>query len=662
MRNLLLWSICCVLVVACGRGQGSARQEQARRDTLAAVDDSIRQLSPCARTIIEKHLAAATDSDTYYEYTLRKAQYFLNSASPDSMFPLTAAVIGYTASAEVTPRRNTLKALAYEAEAAYRQNQHKDVDKIAQWRDKAYAALLESDSKEYLPALMANMGDAYVLNNDLPQAAASYRRALFLADSLHLPEEQTVSLYLGLASIYQNLGDYEETLRLYTQCYRQRASLSPKMQAMLVNNFGNYYYYRRQYREALQKFLELKRIVAQQGDDNGFYMNLCRINLSDVYLNLDSLERSEDCLNTAEPFFRDHAIAVGIYYANTIRLGLAVKRGLYSRVPGILAAEHINSPIDHSMEIIRNQYLRQYYLATGNPRAAYDNLLAEQRTEDSLAEQRSYMRASEVIQRFSEDTLALHHKIAIADKETETRRAHAVAFVLVACVIILLLVLAVWWQMVRRRRTEGQIALMRQRMENARNRMSPHFLFNILNHKMVSTNQQERDELMTLATLIRRSLDMSHNASTKLRDELQFVSDYVDLQRYVLRPDFDFRVSISDDRLQDEVEVPSMFIQILVENSIKHGLKGLDRPQAIHIDISGDDDHVVITVADNGRGFNATRGRGTGLSTMLQTIDTLNVRNRRRPIDIDIRNSRDDTGAVTGCITTLTIPHHYKYN
>lgn len=666
MREMIMTALLCLIVASCGKGGQSDPQEQARRDSLSAVDDSIRQLSPHALTLVEQHLKAATDSTAYYEYLARKATYYLYSAHPDSMFPYAEAVMRYAeAQNPPTPRINTLRAHAYEAQAAYRQNRHTDVDRIEYWRNKALAALIESDSKDLLPDMMANMADSYVLVNDLPRAAAAYRRALFLADSLKLPEEKSITLYMGLASIYLNLGDYQETHRLYDKCYKYRDRLSPKMQVMLVNNFGNYFYYRGQYREALEKFLELKRIVRKHESDDSFSMNLCNINLSDVYLNLDSLNRAEQCLNVAEPFFRNHAIAVGIYYANTIRMGIAVKRKQFAKVPEILAAEHISETIDHSMETIRNQYLRQYYLATGNARAAFDNKMREDRIEDSLAEKRNFMRASEVIQRFSEDTLALHHKIAIGEKQQETRQAQSVAVALVGCVIILLLVLAFWWQRSRRRRTEGEIALLKQRMENARNRMSPHFVFNILNHRMVNTSEEERDELMTLAKLIRRSLDLSHNASTPLDEELRFVADYVDLQRYVLRPDFDFRIDTPDDaQLMEQTQVPSMFVQILVENAIKHGLKGLDRPQSIHITITDDGQATTITVCDNGRGF-GTGGaarKGTGLSTMFQTIDTLNTHNKRHPMDIDIHNSRDEQGHVTGCRATLTIPHNYQYS
>lgn len=620
-------------------------------------------MSPYARDMVERQLLEARDSVTWYEYYLRKGIYYLYTAHPDSMKPFVAAVIRFAEHQPATPRINTLRARAYEAEAAYRQNLRKEVDKIIYWRNKAYKALLQSDNKAYLPILMANMADSYIMINDLPKAAAAYRSALFLADSLKLPEAQSITLYMGLASIYMNLGDYSESLHLYEKSYCYLDSLSPSMQMMLVANFGNYYYYRGQYKEALSKFLQLKSIVHRYDGDNSYFMYLCKINLADVHFNLGDLDSAEKYVMEADSFFRAEDVATGIHYANTIRIGICTKRKQFAQVRNILANEHISAPVDHNLKRIRNAYLRTYYLAIGDVRAAYENKLREDRVEDSLSEERSYMRASEVIQRFSEDTLALHHKITIAQKENEKKNAQGLAFALVACVLILLLVLAIFSQHARRRRMESEISLLKMRMENARNRISPHFVFNILNHKMVNTNQQERDELMMLAKLIRRSLDLSHSASITLGEELCFVRDYVDLQRYVLRPDFDFKINLPSDGSLDEIQVPSMFVQILVENAIKHGLKGLDRPQSIHIDVVAEDNDIIITVTDNGRGLTSGTGkRGTGLKTMFQTIDTLNLHNKRHPMDIDIRNRRNEQGATIGCCARLTVPRQYKYS
>ena len=82
-----------------------------------------------------------------------------------------------------------------------------------------------------MPDLCANLGDAYVFDNDLPKAALWYRKALFIADSLQLPKVQNASLYMGLGRIYLLLEDYEASLNCYQQTEKCFSDLSLNLQA-----------------------------------------------------------------------------------------------------------------------------------------------------------------------------------------------------------------------------------------------------------------------------------------------------------------------------------------------------------------------------------------------------------------------------------------------
>ena len=77
----------------------------------------------------------------------------------------------------------------------------------------------------------ANLGDAYLFKNSLPEAAAWYRRALFLVDSLQLPAKENITLYLGLATIYLHLDDFDSSLKYYRQTEKYFGDMSLAMQS-----------------------------------------------------------------------------------------------------------------------------------------------------------------------------------------------------------------------------------------------------------------------------------------------------------------------------------------------------------------------------------------------------------------------------------------------
>ena len=100
--------------------------------------------------------------------------------------------------------------------------------------------------------------------------------------------------------------------------------MTPTMQSYYLCSCGNFYYFTKDYPSALKMFLRMKRQLEDNKLQDHFDMYLCKINLADVYLNLDSLAQSERLLDEVEPFFRRVGDVTAKYYCNTIRIGLAV--------------------------------------------------------------------------------------------------------------------------------------------------------------------------------------------------------------------------------------------------------------------------------------------------------------------------------------------------
>lgn len=151
------------------------------------------------------------------------------------------------------------------------------------------------------------------------------------------------------------------------------------------------------------------------------------------------------------------------------------------------------------------------------------------------------------------------------------------------------------------------------------------------------------------------SLDVSRDTFIPLDEELDFVKKYIEVQSYVLRPDFLFTLNVPDN--VNDTYIPAMSIQILAENAIKHGLKGLDRQQKLYIEVRKDDGVTTISVEDNGRGFDSTKGSGNGLGMNIirQTMAAVNRGSKKPKMDMDIKNVYDSDRNVTGCRITISI-------
>lgn len=613
----------------------------------------------------------ANDSTTYYEYVLREARYYRLTERPERADTLIDRVTAFVMHQDdgyyaingtcLSPRLNSLMAGAKACQAARYMSNHRDPRRIVALNRETYNLLLNSNSKHNLPKTCANMADAYLLCNDLTNAAKWYRRALFLVDSLDLPQKENITLYMGLAQIYLTLRNYNKAKLYYDQTEPHVKEMSPSMQAYYINNLGNFYYFQGDYKHALLTFLRMKKMLEQHGMVRTFDMYLCKINLADVYLNLGKLNDATAMLDDVEPYFRAQGDNTSIYYCNTIRFGIAVRAGRMQEAGRLMADKTDESLIPYTLVNIRNRYKRRYYELTGNYDKAYALLNRSIAYNDSIEHNLSNMRSAEIMSRFTTDTLQLHRDLAIEHKNAEIQSIKFTSTLAISIAVTSILLLILWYLYLRKRRFKIQLRMMNLKLDNIRNRISPHFMFNVLNNRIIKSDVKESNELTELAQLIRANLDMSSTLGVELQKELEFVQQYIRVESYLMGDDFHFNIDIAPDVDASSVRIPSMFIQILTENAIKHALRNKEGIKLLSITVRREQHNTVIRVTDNGPGFNpATLRRKTGMNIISQTIAVINVRNKDK-IRFAIRNIYSPDGQQTkGCEATLKVPDGVK--
>lgn len=656
------------LTVSCKHTNGSSDTQ--RVEALHKVDEALAVQSPDAIRLVEEGLRQAKDSISYYEYYVRKGRWFCQSATPDSMVGYIDRTVNYALSLPETPRRNGLLAYAYNSQGVNYHNFHRKAEDVVRLYQEAYRFSLNSEVKNQSPNICANLGDAYVFNNQLVEAAYWYRRALFLVDSLQLPQENYVSLRVGLADIYLKLKDFDSSLKCYRETEGYFSKMSLSMQAYYLNNYGNYYYYKKDYSRCLSKFLQLKRLLEKNNKKDCFDMYLCKLNMADAYLNMDSVPQSIKYLDESEPFFVANQDADAVYYCNTIRIGQNVKEGNMAAVVRVLDKERKALGADYEKRMafnlrqIRNQYLRKYYLARGDYRLAYENLLVDSKKTDSLEHNRTKLRASEIMDRFVQDTLRLHHQLALEHKTAELGHARLIAVVVVMCFLIACLLYVVQRLRFVKRQEENKQRILQLKLEGTRNRISPHFVFNVLNNKILHADAAEARELMDLVQLIRYNLDLSCHTKVSLATELDFVKRYLKVEGPLVGSDFDYSLEVDPAVDLTQTFIPSMFVQILVENALVHGLRGWEGKKTLQVKVARrHTGETCVSVQDNGKGFDIRRKcqRRTGLGIITQTLAVINEHNRRK-MTFALRNVESETGEVVGCLAQVFIPDGFVFD
>ncbi len=137
--------------------------------------------------------------------------------------------------------------------------------------------------------------------------------------------------------------------------------------------------------------------------------------------------------------------------------------------------------------------------------------------------------------------------------------------------------------------------------------LNPHFIFNTLSSLQVLIRENKNliaeKYLLMLSSLMRLNMKNGIKEKVTLAHEMDFATKYLTIEKLRFKERFDFHIQMQENIDSEEIFLPPLSIQPIVENSIKHGLFHLfDKPGLITIDLSRADKKINIIVTDNGRG------------------------------------------------------------
>ncbi len=510
------------------------------------------------------------------------------------------------------------------------------------------------------------LGDFCQALGKLPEAATHLRRAVALADSTGYNGQR--SLMLNLAEVYSAMGNYAEADR-YFALHRERRSDYPVYTRFFYHSvLGNSMYYRGNYKDAADNFAQALEIATSTGDP--FLTSMSLVNLGESLMldgDIDSAARYID--EGTEAF-----AAMGvqdpsqIFYLTSLKGALALRQGKLAEARELLervSADTAGMPPRY--QAVHLGRLADLYAADGNYARALESTRRLHDIETRLTDEHTRQYADELQYRYMQDTIVLNSNLEVARKHEEILQLRSLTWIIVAVAVFALLALCAFslYQTLRRRQLadEMRASLMSMRLESTRNRISPHFVFNTINNALAEGESLSNDRIDRFVGLIRRNLELAEHPVISLGEELDFVDTYIDFLQHANTESFQFHKHIADD-VDTSRMGPSMFIEIFVENAIKHGLRGYKGERHLWLDITRDGDRHIITVTNNGNMEGAAVARGTGMGTRIvnQTIHVLNERNTRKII---MQQRIEDRPGVDGgrvYIVVISIPDHFDYS
>lgn len=548
---------------------------------------------------------------------------------------------------------------------------------------KAYRELMKLDHHNDAIDICINIADASRQLGKLADASSWYRRANFLADSLNLHEAQN-SILAGLGQVYNDLRNYRLAHFYFRKAERQYPPRNPKDAHFFYNSWGNVYSSQEKPAEALKCFLKAQKATLQMGQP--FMTAVVDANLGQTYLELNRLDSAQKYLaNTTKFFFVQPNMQNDLqFYIDGLNAALALKQNRLDKASAILSKPYDLSKMSPNYLYLYHKGWADLYERKGQFAKALQYQKLMKQYDDSLRNATMVSNVQENELRFKQDTAIVRRDLILQSTQAEAKSSRLILLLVIGLLVVGVLALVVFYRYKslrhKHQHREEMNRMMALKMENVRNRFSPHFVFNVLNIFISNLPKGVNVKpLRLLIQVLRANLLTCDQVAVSLEDELQMVMSYSALRHetnpLLPMPRFDIAKEVDMSLM-----LPSMILQIPVENALKHAFVGMEESgekPLLDVKVWIEGGMLRIDVIDNGCGgvgavagmgtrkTNAAASTGTGLRILNSTIEMLNAGNARKMyFKMQSRAGTADGGSdrQKGTCVSIGVPCEYDYS
>lgn len=198
--------------------------------------------------------------------------------------------------------------------------------------------------------------------------------------------------------------------------------------------------------------------------------------------------------------------------------------------------------------------------------------------------------------------------------------------------------------------------------------MNPHFLFNVLNSIKGYIYENDKKNaalyLSSFSDLIRKILTHSSSPEITLKEEIDILKLYIELEAMLIQSDFNYTNKIDDTIDTSHIKIPALLIQPYIENAFKHGLRHKNGKKELHIyfKLNSEKNCLIISISDNGIGRTASaqlnlqhnKHQSFATEATAKRIALLNS-NKKDIVNVEIIDNIAENNSPTGTTVMITI-------
>lgn len=473
----------------------------------------------------------------------------------------------------------------------------------------------------------------------------------------------------NIGNIYFEIFKYEKALSFYNKSLQYKnVNLDPVGYATTLNNISEVLVAQNKYEEAIAILNRCLSINSEQKSKDD--IALVYVNLGDAYLKINRFERAIISIEKAIQLYSELDDYDGLVTA------LHVQGKIYERMNNFEAAQKsllksLRIASENGMNANRADILLELYKLNRRLNRLekaiyyYESHIA---IRDSIMDKKKIDLVNETINQFEVESKVKEVELlkAMNNSNLSKIKRIEITFALVSLtlltVLFLLFVFYYRWKMrANLNLAKIQHDLKDQEVKNMeidkkniqfkllalRLQMNPHFIFNALNsiQGLIISDETKLafKYLSKFSKLLRHVLEYSEESSVSLRRELETLELYLEIEQMRFKNDFQFSIVVDPIINRNDLLVPCMLLQPIVENSLKHGLLLKVGIKRIDIYITTVGDMIRYIVEDNGIGrdeaktrtnYSAEKSQSKGTQIIQERLNVISAQSKLNIIDL----------------------------
>lgn len=435
---------------------------------------------------------------------------------------------------------------------------------------KALHIFTELDDKKQISIIYTNIGTLHLKQSNLKEARRNLESAIELKEKIDATRGLANS-YLSLAAIIFMEGDLDLAL-IYFEKGRQLAQTTKEahIEAACLNGMAAIQFKKENYSEAVKGYSKVLELYKSFDGDNRKMIAGVLHNLAGAHRKLGEFDKAFKLLNTS------------LKLAKEIQSNEDIKQA-YS---GLKA--YYKDKGDFGNALIAEEYHAIY--------------------KDSVVNENTLKAVNELQEKYqAEERKKEILKLQETNGELEEKSTLRYSLLIVSIIAFLLILLVVFFYMkqVKAKQQRKQSELEQKAL---RAQMNPHFIFNSLNsiQRMYIEGDEDsaNDYMADFSRLLRNILENSGKDHIRLKEELNVIQLYMDLETVRTDHSFEYTCEISDDIDLQLIKIPPLIFQPYLENAIWHGIISKKQKGQIRLSIEkSEPGKLICKIIDNGVGF-----------------------------------------------------------